>query len=119
MCCLAVLFTACDDIFASEDNPTPAYLSMSDKPVMSGGQPFTGDSTFLFERLDRYKEMMKLPYVTGRDLIEAGLEPADDFSEILSFSHKLRLAGIEKESALKQTLAYARKLRGKNNGKQF
>ena len=33
MCCLAVLFTACDDMFASEDNPTPAYLSMSDKPV--------------------------------------------------------------------------------------
>ncbi len=33
MCCLAVLFTACDDIFASEDNPIPAYLSMSDKPV--------------------------------------------------------------------------------------
>ena len=33
MCCLAVLLTACDDIFASEDNPTPAYLSMSDKPV--------------------------------------------------------------------------------------
>ena len=33
MCCLAVLFTACDDIFASEDNPTPAYLSMIDKPV--------------------------------------------------------------------------------------
>jgi hypothetical protein len=27
------LFTACDDIFASEDNPIPAYLSMSDKPV--------------------------------------------------------------------------------------
>lgn len=33
MCCLAVLFTACDDIFASEDNPTPAYLSMSEAPV--------------------------------------------------------------------------------------
>ena len=33
MCCLAVLFTACDDIFASEDNPIQAYLSMSDKPV--------------------------------------------------------------------------------------
>ena len=33
MCCLAVLFTACDDIFASEDNPMSAYLSMSDKPV--------------------------------------------------------------------------------------
>ena len=33
MCCLAVLFTACDDIFASEDNPTPAYLSMNTAPV--------------------------------------------------------------------------------------
>ena len=32
MCCLAVLFTACED-FATEDNPTSAYLSMSDKPV--------------------------------------------------------------------------------------
>ena len=33
MCCLAVLFTACDDFFGNESNPTPAYLSMSDKPV--------------------------------------------------------------------------------------
>ena len=33
MCCLAVLFTACDEIFGNESNPTPAYLSMSDKPV--------------------------------------------------------------------------------------
>ena len=33
MCCLAVLFTACDDVFGNEDNPIPAYLSMSDKPV--------------------------------------------------------------------------------------
>ena len=33
MCCLAVLFTACDDIFASEDNPTPAYLQLNEAPV--------------------------------------------------------------------------------------
>ena len=33
MCCLAVLFTACDDVFGNEDNPMSAYLSMSDKPV--------------------------------------------------------------------------------------
>ena len=33
MCCFAVFFTACDEMFATEDNPTPAYLSMSDKPV--------------------------------------------------------------------------------------
>ena len=52
---------------------------------------------------------MAKPYVTGRDLIEAGLEPGEYFSDILAYVYKLRLAGIEKESALKQTLSYARK----------
>ena len=33
MCCLSVLFTACDDMFATEDNPIPAYLSMSTQDV--------------------------------------------------------------------------------------
>ena len=45
----------------------------------------------------------------GRDLIEAGLEPGEYFSELLEYAHKLRLADIEKENALKQVLAYARK----------
>ena len=38
MCCLAVLFTACDEVFGSEDNPIPAYLSMntSDVTLMLG-----------------------------------------------------------------------------------
>ena len=33
MCCLAVLFTACDEIFGNEDYPVPAYLSINEKPV--------------------------------------------------------------------------------------
>ena len=33
LCCIAVVFTSCDDIFASEDNPIACYLSMSDKDV--------------------------------------------------------------------------------------
>lgn len=32
LCCLAVFFTACDE-FGSEDNPTPAYLQLSEAPV--------------------------------------------------------------------------------------
>jgi len=55
---------------------------------------------------------MAKPFVTGKDLIAAGLTPGEDFSQILDYAHKLRLAGIEKENALKQTLAQARKLRG-------
>lgn len=90
------------------------YFSMADKPVMAGDDPFTGDSDFLFERYDLYREMMAAPYVTGDDLIRAGLEPGGDFSGILAYAHKLRLAGIDKEPALKQTIAYAAKLRKKS-----
>lgn len=59
----------------------------------------------LLEHLKVFEEMMARPYVTGKDLIQAGLKPDKNFSEILRFAHKLRLAGVEKESALKQTLA--------------
>lgn len=66
---------------------------------------------FLLERLDIYNEYMSRPFVSGKDLIDSGLTPGGSFSEILDYAHKLRLAGIDKESALKQTLAYARKLK--------
>ena len=52
---------------------------------------------------------MAAPLVMGRDLIAAGLEPGVDFTELLEYAHKLRLAGIDEETALKQVLAYARK----------
>ena len=64
---------------------------------------------FLWERLQIYREAMARPYVQGSDLIEAGLMPGPQFSEVLAYAHKLRLAGVEKENALKQTLAFARK----------
>ena len=86
------------------------YFAMCDKPVFSGDTPFTGDSAFLFERLDVYKEMMSRPYVSGRDLVDAGLTPCPDFSKVLEYAHKLRLAGVEKKSALKQTLGFARSI---------
>ena len=66
---------------------------------------------FLLDRLEIYKEYMSRPYVTGQDLIDAGLTPGEDFKEILAYAHKLRLAGIPKDEALKQVLAYARRCR--------
>lgn len=90
------------------------WFAEADKPVISGTVEFSGDREFLFDRFRLYEEIMAKPHVMGRDLIEAGLEPGDDFAEILGYANKLRLAGIEKESALKQTLTYARKLRKKN-----
>lgn len=66
---------------------------------------------FLFDRLDLYRDMMARPYVTGKDLINRGIMPGDDFGTILEYAHKLRLAGVSKDDALKQTISYARKLR--------
>ena len=85
------------------------WFAMADRPLMAGDEAFSGDSGFLFERLKIYEEIMARPHVSGRDLIEAGLEPGEDFSDILAYAHKLRLAGIDRDSALRQTLAYARK----------
>ena len=92
-----------------DEAPEPGdliYMAMADKPVMSGDTPFTGDSAFLFERLKVYEETMSQPYVAGKDLIEAGLKPGEYFGELLAYAHKLRLAGIDKQTALKQVLRY-------------
>ena len=61
---------------------------------------------FLRERLDIYREYMSRPYVNGQDLINAGVMPGKDFSQLLNYAHKLRLAGVSKENALKQVLAF-------------
>ena len=62
---------------------------------------------FLYARLAIYDDIMSRPFVMGRDLVEAGLTPNARFSELLAFAHKLRLSGVPKEEALKQTLSLA------------
>lgn len=85
-------------------------LALADDRGRITQAPATDHEAFLYERLAIFRELMSRPYVMGRDLIEAGLKPGAEFTEILEHAHKLRLAGVPKESALKQTLAYARKL---------
>ena len=87
------------------------YFSMADRPLMVGEDPFSGNSEFLFERYRVYEEMMSRPFVQGRDLVAAGLEPGEYFSELLEYAHKLRLAGVDKKSALKQTLSYVKSIK--------
>ena len=86
-------------------------LALADDRGRICAQPQESTEPFLTERLAQYRDLMSKPHVMGRDLIEAGLTPGGDFTEILEYAHKLRLAGVEKDSALKQTLSYARKLR--------
>ena len=66
---------------------------------------------FLRERLLIFEEYMSRPYVTGQDLIKAGMKQGEEFSKLLDYAHKLRLAGVSKENALSQVLAYFKKIR--------
>ena len=71
--------------------------------------PYVPYEDYLRERLEIYRAFMARPCVMGRDLTEAGLQPGGNYSQLLAYAHKLHLAGIPKEQALKQVLAEARK----------
>ena len=71
--------------------------------------PYVSYNAFFRERIAVFHEMMSRPYVMGQDLVDAGIQPDKSFSDYLAYAHKLRLAGVEKESALKQTINYAKK----------
>ena len=58
----------------------------------------------LLSRLADYRRLMDNPPLMGRDLIEAGMTPGPIFTDALAYAHKLHLAGIPKETALRQTL---------------
>jgi len=86
-------------------------LALADDRGRITKKPARDHEAFLYERLEYYRQTMAQPYVMGRDLIQAGLQPGKDFTEILAYAHKLRLAAIPRDTALKQTLAYAGQLR--------
>ncbi len=100
-------------MFDQAQDPTAlVYMAMADNygRIMADG--ITPHEDFLFERLDVFNDIMSRPYVHGRDLIEAGVAPGERFGEYLEYAHKLRLACVSKEDALKQTLAYVRTRKG-------
>ena len=65
---------------------------------------------FLRERLEDYLARLKLPMVTGQDLIDAGLKPDRNFADLIARARQLHFSGIEKRSALKQVLAEVQKM---------
>lgn len=74
-------------------------------------QDYTPTEAYLQEKLAAFHEIMSRPYVQGADLIAAGYAPGKDFGEALAYAHKMRLAGVKKEDALRQTAAYLQKER--------
>ncbi len=74
----------------------------------------TDNLNFLNERYKIYEEIINKPYVTGNDLIKVGIKPNEDFHKLLEYATKLRLANVDKDSALKQTLAYYKDIKKSN-----
>ena len=82
-----------------------ALAAADDRGRITDG-PVTDHGPFLRERLEIYREIMSRPYVKGEDLVREGLTPGPAFTEALAYAHRLRLAGIGREDALRQTLGY-------------
>lgn len=55
-----------------------------------------------------YKERMKLPAVTGQELMERGIRPGPRLGEAVEYASELRLFGIGKDEALEETVAIFR-----------
>ena len=93
----------------SVDTEALIYLAVSDGLGKISAHGYTSCESFMKERLEIYNEYMRRTYLTGSDLIDAGLEPSENFSEYLGFAHKLRLSGVSRENALKQVLSLAKR----------
>lgn len=81
-------------------------LAQADWEGSTGGEPFSTVAERLAGHLQCFEELMARPYVTGDDLIAAGIAPGLEMGEVLKFAHKVRLAGVEKDEALKQCLGF-------------
>ena len=97
-----------DAVFSPEDL---IFMACADHLGRITSEESPNREPFLLERLAIYRETMARPFVMGRDLVEAGLKPDKNFTDILAYAHKLRLAGVEKDAALKQTIRYAERLK--------
>lgn len=91
-------------MFAAAASPEDLLLmSYADKPVPEA-------DGFLRERLQSFRALMAKPFLTADELTAAGVSEAR-LPAVLAYANKLRLAKIDAESALRQCLAYARKLK--------
>ncbi len=94
--------------FASVCPEDLLLLSKADHMGRGSFSDYQATEERLKEALFTYNEMMKEPYITGKDLIDAGIKPDKNFSELLDYATKLKLSGVSYNSALKQVVSLAK-----------
>lgn len=113
LCAAQSSIKSTNKMFDSVSDPLALiYLSICDDKgrITADFIEESNNVAFLHERLDIYNEYMSRPFVRGEDLIKSGFHPGVEFKEMLKLAHKLRLAGIDKDSALRQVIGYGNKL---------
>ena len=68
--------------------------------------PYTPIEQYLQNGLYNYNQLMEQPQISAADLMAAGISPGPLVGEGLAYAHKLHLGGVDKNSALKQTVHY-------------
>ena len=84
-------------------------LAKADHCSRPNASAYEKTEQYLYDHLKLYRERMAQPCVMGADLIQAGFRPGREFKDALDYAHKLRLAGVPKENALRQTIAFLNK----------
>ena len=107
-------------LFDSSVSPDDLLLlSKADHCSRPNASHYEETEKYLKDNLNIYRERIEMPCVTGADLINAGFEPGKAFKDALDYARKLQLAGIQKDNALCQTLAFLRKLEKQNDKTQY
>lgn len=83
-------------------------LSKADHMGRGGFSDYSETEEHLKQALSIYNKLMSEPYITGKDLVDAGITPDKNFSKLLDFANKLRLSQVPYESALKQVVSLAK-----------
>ena len=77
-------------------------LAKADHLGRANAAPYEETEREMGERFAAFQETMARPYVTGADLIARGMHPGEEMGKMLEAAHRLRLAGVGKEAALRQ-----------------
>ena len=77
-------------------------LAKADHRGRINAAPYAETERTARARLSAYEEMMARPHITGADLLARGIQPGEEMGRLLEEAHRLRLAGVKKEDALRQ-----------------
>lgn len=84
-------------------------LAKADHCSRPDASPYENTEGYLQDNLRVYHQRIAMPCVMGADLIQVGFQPGKTFKDALDYAHKLQLAGVRKDDALKHTIAFLRK----------